>query len=210
MRNIAIKVGAIALILGTALSAGATGASAMSPLAASTPTPPPVDIGGTNDWCNVQSGLCLRDPSDGGAGTVVESSTRGSSEAEDWKLILDTGRCPNGTVTSSCPGGWVSSHFNGFPLVVIKNVGQGSLCIRTAAGTQFVGVMGTCDSGQEISSAFVWAQFGSGGPFGFDSVDASNSFNTQEWLTGSTIDNSEVFDNPGNATTLSEWLETSS
>ena len=65
--------------------------------------------------------------------------------------------------------------------------------------------MGTCDSGQEISSAFVWAQFSST-VYGFDSVDASNAFSTEEWLTGGTTNNSTVFDKPGGATGNGEWF----
>jgi len=173
-------------------------------------TSPRVDFGGANDWCNPTGfQLCLRDPSDGGAGTTVVASFHSDSNAEDWKLISDTGRCAGGTVTSSCPGGWVSSNFRGFPILVLKNVGQGTLCIRTAATTNFVAKMGTCDSGNEISSAFVWAQFGNG-TFGFDSVDASNVFSQQEWLTGASANDSTVSDNPGGVTAFGEWLPTGS
>ena len=168
---------------------------------------PRVDVGGTNDWCENQSGLCLRDPSDGGTGTSVLASTDTNSNAEDWQLVRDTGRCANALVTSSCPGGWVSSAFRGFTLVVLKNVGQGTLCIRTPASNGYTAVMGACDEnpGPEISSAFVWAQFSSG-IYGFDSVAASNAFSTQEWLTGGTTNNSTVFDKPGGATGNGEWF----
>jgi hypothetical protein len=149
----------------------------------------------------------LRDPSDGGTGTNVLASTLSNSNAEDWKLIKDGDRCANGLITSSCPGGWVSSNFRGFFIVVIQNVGQGTLCIRI--NPQGTAVMGACDTGprgnNEISSAFVWAQFSST-VYGFDSVDASNTFGTEEWLTGGTTNDSNVFVKPGGATGNGEWF----
>ena len=167
---------------------------------------PHIDVGGVNDWCGTQIALCLRDPSDGGAGTTVVASGQSASGSEDWRIILDTGRCTNAVVTSTCPGGWVSSHFAGSPIVVIKNVGQGTLCIRTAADTQYVAKMGTCDSGNDISSAFVLHSIATG-EFGFDSIDASNALNQQEWLSMGTSNDSTVFDRPGGITIVSEWTD---
>lgn len=169
-------------------------------------TVPRVDTG-INDLCDGGPGLCLRDPSNGGTGTPVLTSTLSSSNAEDWKMILDTGRCPNGTVTSSCPGGFISSVYGSqhLPLVVLKNVGQGTLCIRTAAGTQYKAEMGTCDSGQEISSAFVQVQIGSG-EYEFVSVGASNAFGTFERLAGGATNNSQAFDDPAAGSGNIDWF----
>jgi hypothetical protein len=130
-----------------------------------------------------------------------------SSDSEDWKMILDTGRCANAIVTRSCPGGFISSVYqgSGVQLVVLKNAGQGTLCIRTAADTQYTAKMGPCDSGQEISSAFVRVQTGSG-EYEFVSVDVSNAFGTFERLAGGSMNNSPVFDDPAGGSGNIDWF----
>ena len=168
---------------------------------------PRVDAVGPGDWCGEQTQLCLRDPSDGGAGTTVLASRKSESDAEDWKLVRDTGRCPDAKVSSSCPGGWISSHYVNATIFVLKNVGQGSLCIRTSAATQYVAKMGACDTGNELSSAFLaFTVEGVPGAWVFESVDASNALGQFEWLTGGNSNDSTVFDKPGvPITALSEW-----
>lgn len=161
-----------------------------------------------DDLCDEGSfaDLCLRDPSDGGEGTPVLITTPGSSNAEDWKILRDTGRCANAIVTSSCPGGFVSSVDQGLTLVVLQNVGQGTLCIRAAADTQYDAQMGPCDSGQEISSAFV--EVSSGASASFLSVDVSNAIGTFEYLAGEDAannDNSQAFISPVDGSGNTGW-----
>jgi hypothetical protein len=185
--------------------------------AAHTPriTSPRVTFGGSNDLQDAFSTFFMRDPSDGGEGTSVVASFGSSSDAEDWRLIKDTGRCPGATVSSICPGGWISANFSGSTIVVIKNVGQGTLCVRTAADTNYTAKMGPCDTGpigtggnNEISSAFIL-----GGPpgFEFDSVVASDAFMQDEWLTSTgTTNDATVFDQPGGFTNAGIWTPASS
>jgi hypothetical protein len=176
-----------------------------------------VSLPGTNDWCVPQTldqtQLCLRDPSNGGTGTAVLESSPSASNAEDWNVISDSGRCPNSVVTLACPGGWVSSNLLGDTIVVLQNAGQGSLCLRTAA-TQFKAVMGACDENPnpEISSAFALSPISipqCSRAFAFDSIDASNTLSNFEFLASGPSNNSQVFDSSSGSES-SEWCEFSS
>lgn len=138
-----------AVVAGTLVNVAPAAASGYQPAR-------PLTAIASSDWGNYVTGLFWRDPSDGGAGTNILDSYQSNSNAEDWTVQTDP-RC-GGQVTTNCPGGSISQDFVGRPIVTIKNNGQGSLCIRTAASTSWQAVMGTCDNGGsqlEPSSAFV-------------------------------------------------------
>jgi hypothetical protein len=104
--------------------------------------------------CDEFDARCMRDPSNGGVGTAVLNSSPTSSRVYLWSKIQDTSRCNNGDVTSTCPFSDhnLDSKFIGHEIIVWKqDVTQ--LCLRIPADG--LGVMGTCDTGNEPSTAFV-------------------------------------------------------
>jgi hypothetical protein len=104
----------------------------------------------TYDLQNDYSALYMRDPSDGGTGTTVESSNFTTSNAEDW-VNQTAGTC-GGVVTSTCPGGWISANLRGLTIEVLKNLGQGSLCVAARSSDNWVAKMRSCS---DTSAAFV-------------------------------------------------------
>lgn len=98
----------------------------------------------TLDWCDAHFGGCWRDPSSGGLNTVIQDSLQSNSNAEDWSLQSNNGPC-SGTVTATCPGGWLSANARGFSFVTLRNIGQGTLCFGANAQNFWTGKMATCD-----------------------------------------------------------------
>jgi hypothetical protein len=97
----------------------------------------------TFEWGDDYWGDFWRDPSNGGLNTNILASTGSTSNAEDWSLQAN-GTC-GGTVTSTCPGGWLSANIRGFAIVTLRNIGQGSLCMGIDAANLWLAKMATCD-----------------------------------------------------------------
>ena len=117
----------------------------------------------TFDWSNEFTALCERDPSSGGAGTAVLDSTCSTSNAEDW-VEQANGTC-GGTVTRTCPGGWISANLRGAFVVTSRNIGEGPLCEGANTDTVWTVTMRTCDgvNGQHlIGTLYAWATGGCG------------------------------------------------
>jgi hypothetical protein len=111
----------------------------------------------TFDYGDQWFGDFWRDPSDGGQGTVILTSTGSTSNAEDWVLQAN-GTC-GGFVTSTCPGGLTSTDYRGDQIVTLRNVGQGTLCFGADAQTGWLAEMMVCDGVNGIhhyDTLFVW------------------------------------------------------
>lgn len=121
----------------------------ISPAMASVHAPAPSHKGSvvhrnsTFDWGDEWFGDFWRDPSSGGLGTVIQTSTGSSSNAEDW--VLQANSTCGGSVTATCPGGLTSTNYRGDAIVTLRNVGQGSLCFGADAQTAWFAEMAVCD-----------------------------------------------------------------
>jgi hypothetical protein len=143
----------------------------------------------TFDLQNDDSGLYMRDPSDGGTGTTVESSAFTTSNSEDW--FNQVSATCGGTVTSTCPGGWISANLRGDQINSLKNTGQGSLCLAARAGDNWVAKMRSCGdtSAQFVERASVC---GSTQDTELFSVDWNNSHSDGGFVIGNPTLNSSV------------------
>ena len=111
----------------------------------------------TFDWKNEFTALCERDPSSGGAGTAVLDSGCSTSNAEDW-VAQGNGTC-GGTVTRTCPGGWISANLRGDFVITLRNIGQGPLCEGANSDTIWTVTMRTCDGvggAHLIGTLYAW------------------------------------------------------
>ena len=130
--------------------------------------------------CNIDTpSLCMRDPSDGGTGTVVVGSAPSLSDSEEWAVQQDTSRC-GGVVTETCPffDTGIDSLYEGKQVVVIRQeVVQ--KCIRLPAASGASAVIGTCDTGSEPSSAYVFNVLCGGTCNTYIAVDATNAAHTE-------------------------------
>lgn len=100
------------------------------------------------EWCEDSAGLCMHDPNGGGIDTVVVTAADNGKDSFDWALNSN-GTC-GGTVTSTCPGGWLSSNESGDAIVTLKNIGGSNtnntdLCIGFSNSTGWAGKMKTCN-----------------------------------------------------------------
>lgn len=89
---------------------------------------------------NGGSGYCINDWGGGGNGSAVNMYYGGSSN-EDFHVVLLSGMCNHGYVTSTCPGGNTSAFLNGDALDEVQYANTGSCVAATSGGK---GVLGTC------------------------------------------------------------------
>jgi hypothetical protein len=154
---------ALTLPLSALLLASAAASPHSSSPARTAATLPPASF--TYDFCNEGSSLCWRDPSDGGAGTFVSNSAASSSNSEDWAFLQDDSadRC-HGTVTATCPGGWLSANLRGAEITLFRNKATG-LCSGVNASSSWDAVMRVCNSpsASEPSTDFVVTAASCGG-----------------------------------------------
>lgn len=111
----------------------------------------------TFDYSDIFYNGFMTDPSDGGLNTLVVAETGTASNAKDWSLQAN-GTC-GGKVTSTCPGGWWSAHIQGFFIVTLRNIGQGTLCFGANAQGGWDGTMSTCDGVNGLhhyNTLFAW------------------------------------------------------
>ena len=159
MRRSALLPAVVAFALAPFLVLNGAAAYAATTSAPGTPAP----------LCEkVSPNLCWRDPSDGGAGTSVVNSGRGTDQAREWLSIVDESRCSNGQVTNDCPftpGTGLNTKYEGDAIVTIENMGShlcagSSLSDVSSFGVPIV-TMHTCDGlqGSELSSVFVLEGF---------------------------------------------------
>ncbi len=158
--------------------------------------------GCVTSFCDQGAGYCMRDPSDGGSGTTVLGSSLSGDNAMKWTVVQDSSRC-GGRVQSGCPfnSSSLNTKYNGKQIVVLKQYTTG-LCLRAAASTQWNAEMGTCDTGSEVSSAFVFDVLCGGSCNAYVSIDMANAYNTDAGLQTTNVGNQAVYaalDNIGNA-----------
>jgi hypothetical protein len=156
---------------------------------------------------NDSPGLCWRDPSDGGPGTVVVNSGFGTDQARQWVMVED-GRCNGVLVTNTppCPftgGSGLNFMFQGDRIVNLLNEGSG-FCAGSSISNQMVVHMHQCDAftGSELSSVFVEQKFST--HYRLVSVVWSDQCSCAEYINGSaTNDNPLFIDLPG---TYARWI----
>lgn len=160
MRRITIMITTVILMtLGwvTAISgASAHGAVTPNPAKHSTAVTPrpqtPGPLISQFEWCDNYDGLCMHDPNGGGVNTSVLMDTDNGHDSFDWALQSNGGLgCT--TVTSTCPGGWLSANEAGDSIVTLRNIGgsntnNSDLCLGFSNSTGWLGVMKTCDGYQ--------------------------------------------------------------
>jgi len=143
-------------------------------------------------------GLCWRDPSDGGPGTVVVNSGFGTDAARTWTMFTDHPRCFNGVVTNTppCPftgGSGLNFKYQNSRIVIVQNFGS-SLCAGSSGSDQMAVKMHACDSilgTTELSSVFVEQTFPT--HFRLISVVWSDRCSCTEFVTGSGTNNNPLF-----------------
>lgn len=110
-----------------------------------------------HEWEGAISTLAWQDPGSGGPGTNVLAATDGSGAEFDWSVAQDVSRCHGGIVTASCPGGAISAHDAGKPIVTIKN-NASSLCMGADASTSWNLTMQACDrkAAPNLATVFVY------------------------------------------------------
>jgi hypothetical protein len=143
-------------------------------------------------------GLCWRDPSDGGPGTLVVNSGYGTDNARQW-VLADDGRCNNNiyvTSTPPCPftgGSGLNSMFQGRRIVNVLNEGSG-FCAGSSVSNQMVMYMHNCDFailGGELSTVFVVEPFST--HYRLVSVVWSDQCSCAEYVNGSDTNNNPLF-----------------
>jgi hypothetical protein len=157
-------------------------------------------------------GLCWRDPSVGGPGTVVVNSGYGTDRARLW-VLADDARC-NGNIfvtnTPPCPftaGSGLNFTFQGRRIVVVLGDNGSGWCAGSSVSDQMAVKMHTCDGDAlggplELSTVFVVEPFAT--HYRLVSVVWSDQCSCAEYVNGSNINDNPLFiDLPG---TYARWI----
>jgi hypothetical protein len=138
-----------------------------------------------NFICNPTSGsnpsLCLRDPSDGGAGTPVKMSVPNFVLSDEWVPVQDKSACNGtGTVESGCGlPAFLVDRYGGDSIKYIQQVSSHD-CIKFSSATGWFGEMGTCGDNVTLlikatcSNSFCF----------YPAIAASEAFNSIQWMCG--------------------------
>jgi hypothetical protein len=202
MRNRVIAVVTLALCVGTAAvpaQAAAQGGMGEPPVAKGLHTT--VSDSYTYFCDDGTYKLCVRDPSDGGAGTRVRMSDYSGDNAMNWVTDIDTKMC-GGFVTSDCPSQLLGSRYDGDVIEVIKNEGSG-YCLGANASNSFYVMMRTCG---DADTVFIASLPPNGCNYCYTvSVDYSDAEGTIGWLCGSDSNDAEPYVGSCSPADLSEW-----
>lgn len=129
--------------------------------------------------CDSPDNLCLRDPSDGHAGTIVKLTNPPGDRSELWGFFQDTSIC-HGKIEPKCGfPSFLVNRYRGKDIVFFKQEVSGN-CIKFSNDTNWNGVMGTCFDNNTL---LIYASCNSGYCY-FPSIEASEYFNTTEWMCG--------------------------
>ena len=160
---------------------------------------------GPVQFCNGGSAhLCLRDPSDGGAGTDVRM-TQFTSTPDNARLWYKTPAfvC-NGedVVNNGCPNGQLDKHYDGDLIFTLQNVGS-LYCIGANPATHFIVEMKTCG---DKDTLFIQSKSCPNGYCFIISVDDSVVDGTIGWLCGeNTVDLRPTVNSNCGTTGLPTW-----
>lgn len=118
-----------------------------------------------------------------------------TSNAEDWEWATSY-YCSGGAVTSTCPGGPISTYFGGAALITWRNLALGfsNGCFHTNDSTSWTAVM--VPSCGDASTTYAVVQ-SSIGDYAFVSVKADTEYGCLEYLDNDGVSNSALFADEG-------------
>ena len=204
----------ILAVVVSVLCIGAAATPAQASLQSSTGASPRATIshlsGAANPYTpfcdNGSAGLCLRDPSDGGPGTLVKMSSSNGNASMSWATFLDSA-CggivggPNGS-EPNCPSEMLVDRYFGDQIVQIWNDGS-NYCIGADADTNWVGEMKTCGF---LNGEFIMSNSCAlNGKCYTVSVDYSDYYGTIGWLCGSNTTDANPYVGACSPSDLAQW-----
>jgi hypothetical protein len=179
MKRTAVTSMAIVVTVFALIAPASASATHVHPIRAAMPS------ASSQFWCDsgTPAPLCLRDPSDGGAGTKVKMAFAAAAGSELWTRHEDPQACGGfGVVEPGCDGlpSSITNRYAADSVVYLEQNASGK-CIKFSSDTSWEGAMGTCG---DTNTLLIQSKSCPGGLCFYPAIAASARGQTVLWMCG--------------------------